>query len=120
MTEQDKRYVAEKMLGWKYDADLDIWGLADGWVPIEAGWNLPKFNPDDPEYLGPLWEALWETCNKMGRGNYDITLVQAGDEAAQANVNVDGDAWKGLKSCTGGIQPNPNLAVIAAHKALGE
>ena len=113
MTDEEKRYVAEKMLGWKYDADLGIWGLADGWVPIEAGWNLPKFNPDDPEYLGPLWTALCEVVEER-RGHQTYANLRTREERSRVWLGVTpaSPAWDGE------YYDNPNLAVIAAHKAL--
>ncbi len=67
MTEQEKRYVAEKMLGW---AEWTHSHAGHFWVANgkEVG-ALPDFT--QLEYLGLLWEALCERCAAQIEGTLE-------------------------------------------------
>ena len=107
MTEQEKRYVAEKMLGWKVVSDrADLCG--DHYImgdEVQIACDAVDFTSE--EWLGPLWKALVEKHSR-GETRGPLSLIPRG-------VIVTPYGKRLTKMFP---NQNPNLAVIVAHKAL--
>lgn len=123
MTEQEKRYVAEKVLGWDVGKEC-VWegdtctGKRNYWRSqggsIYRIDTLPDFS--EPEYLGPLWNALVEealsndvdSIAALGARMFNGSLS---GEVSVVNLNTN-------TTYAHATLPNPNLAIIAAFEAL--
>lgn len=109
MTEQEKRYVAEKMLGWKRRDDGGPYYEMVGGTQIDD--DAVDFTSE--EWLGPLWKALCEVVEeRWGHQTYANLRTREERTRVWLGVTPASPAWDRE------YYDNPNLAVIAAHKAL--
>ncbi len=128
MTEQEKRYVAEKMLGWAEGVDFfDKHGELNkvDWIDHgESGENERLIGrPVDftqPDWLGPLWKALCEKARKIKHQArlYDVDVAKT--DGCKESVVWVVDVYTGAYDIDKieARDSNPNLAVIAAYRAL--
>ncbi len=110
MTESEERYVAEKMLGWRLGGD-DSYYTMSGDVQIAKD----AFDLTDSCWLGYLWAALCEKCDKE---HYDIQVDRA--EGGKTAITLHWDNWSGISAKRPPISRAGTLALacIAAFKAL--
>ncbi len=114
MTEQEKRYVAEEMLGWDYREDEEYPYCVILWGDTQMETDIPDFTL--PEWLGPLWKAL---CEKVRDSAIDgvIALGANGIDDEPLHEASVVDLFNEI-TYAHASDSNPNLAVIAAYKAL--